>query len=41
MTEDPVDVRDRWIMHFSHVDNLSSIAARGALACDQRSQDGC
>jgi len=33
MTPD-VDVRDRWVLHFTHLDNLPSIAAAGALACD-------
>jgi hypothetical protein len=29
-----VDVRDWWVLHVTHLDNLPSIVASGALACD-------
>jgi hypothetical protein len=35
-----VDVRDRWVLHFTHLDNLPSIAAAGALACDCTARQG-
>jgi hypothetical protein len=33
-----VAVRDWWVLHFTHVDNLLSIAAAGGLACDGRAR---
>jgi hypothetical protein len=32
--------RDRWIFHFTHVDNLAPIVAQGALTCDRRAREG-
>jgi hypothetical protein len=29
-----VDVRDWWVLHVTHLDNLASIVAAGGLACD-------
>lgn len=38
MSED--DVRARWILHFTHLDNVPSIVAAGALACDWQARQG-
>jgi hypothetical protein len=33
-------VRAWWVLHFTHVDNLRSIVAAGALACDWQARHG-
>ncbi|WP_326552045.1 type II toxin-antitoxin system toxin DNA ADP-ribosyl transferase DarT [Micromonospora sp. NBC_01813] len=33
-------VRNRWILHFTHIDNLAGIAAAGRLACDVSARAG-
>lgn len=33
-------IRDRWIVHFTHVSNLSTIANTGRLACDTTARAG-
>ncbi len=35
-----VDVRDRWIYHFTHADNIEAIFRCGYLACDVAARDG-
>lgn len=32
--------RSRWILHFTHIDNLASISAEGRLACDVSARAG-
>lgn len=34
------EVRAKWVLHFTHLDNLPSIVAAGALACDLRARQG-
>jgi hypothetical protein len=34
------DVRSWWVLHFTHLDNLPSIVAAGALACDWQARQG-
>ncbi|GLY94800.1 hypothetical protein Acsp02_20550 [Actinoplanes sp. NBRC 103695] len=31
---------DRWIYHFTHVDNLGAIRAAGLLRCDSAAREG-
>ena len=41
MTESAVPaVGDRWIYHFTHVDNLAAIREAGFLRCDAVARDG-
>lgn len=39
-TTGPVLARDRWILHFTHIDNLSMIVECGRLVCDALAQQG-
>jgi hypothetical protein len=32
--------RERWILHFTHIDNLPAIVADGRLSCDVRARLG-
>lgn len=36
----PLDVRERWIYHVTHIDNLASIVADGSLRCDADARRG-
>jgi hypothetical protein len=36
----PIPVRERWIVHFTHVDNLVMITRSGRLACDATARSG-
>ena len=38
--ETQADVRSWWVLHFTHLDNLPSIVATGALTCDWRARQG-
>lgn len=33
-------VRSRWLLHFTHIDNLPQIMESGELVCDSRAQQG-
>lgn len=37
---DAINVRDRWIYHFTHVDNIEAIFGCGYLACDMTAREG-
>jgi hypothetical protein len=40
VTATPPGPRDRWILHFTHVDNLPGIVATGGLPCDTTARQG-
>lgn len=40
MTRNPGgSVRDRWVFHFTHADNVASIVEAGRLVCDRAARD--
>jgi hypothetical protein len=40
MDTGPIHSRNRWILHFTHIDNVPMIARSGALVCDLQAGQG-
>lgn len=38
--KEPIPPRNRWIFHFTHIDNIPEIVARGALISDNAARQG-